>query len=40
MVLGIATVVLTVELLYFERDLIEEKVTQFEPDVGSVSDGD
>jgi amino acid transporter len=36
MVLGIAVVVLVVELLYFERDLLEEEVTEFEPDVGGV----
>jgi len=40
MVLGIAAAVLAVELLYFEHDFIEEEVTEFEPAVGSVSDGD
>jgi len=34
MVLGIATLVLTVELLYFERDVIEEEVDSFDPAIG------
>jgi len=36
MVLGIAAVVLAVELLYFERDLLEEEVTEFETEVRAV----
>jgi len=36
MVLGIAVVVLTVELLYFERARLEEEVTEFKTDVRAV----
>jgi hypothetical protein len=36
MVVGIATVVLAVELLYFERDLIEEEIEEFEPDAEMI----
>lgn len=32
MVLGLAVVVLTVEVLYFEREVIEENVQEFEPE--------
>jgi len=35
-VLGVAAVVLAVELLYFERDVIEEEVEEFESDLGVV----
>jgi amino acid transporter len=38
MVLGIATLVLAVELLYFERDVIEEEVEAFDPAIGVVGD--
>ncbi|MFC5368936.1 hypothetical protein [Salinirubrum litoreum] len=38
MVLGIATVVFAVELLYFERERIEQEVTQFDPDVESFTE--
>ncbi|WP_302080559.1 hypothetical protein [Salinibaculum rarum] len=37
-VLGIAVVVLAVELLYFERDIIEAEVTEFEPDPGVIDE--
>jgi len=36
MVLGIAIAVLAVELLYFERDIIEEEIEEFEPDAVDV----
>jgi amino acid transporter len=36
MVLGIAIGVIAVELLYFERELIEEEVTEFDPAVETV----
>jgi amino acid transporter len=38
MVLGIAVLVLAVELLYFERDIIEEEVTEFEPIPGDIAE--
>ncbi|MFC6872753.1 APC family permease [Halobellus marinus] len=38
MVLGIAVLVLAVELLYFERDIIEEEVTEFEPIPGDIDE--
>jgi hypothetical protein len=37
-VLGIAVVVIAVELLYFERDIIEEEIKEFEPDLGAVDE--
>ena len=40
MVLGIAVVVFGVEVLYFERDLLEEEITEFGADVGLAADGD
>jgi amino acid transporter len=39
MVLGIATVVLVVELFYFERDIIEEGVTEIKSEVEDVVEG-
>jgi amino acid transporter len=38
MMLGISTFVLAVELLYFERDVLEEKVEAFDPSIGVVGD--
>ncbi|WP_251343755.1 APC family permease [Haloplanus halophilus] len=40
MVIGIAAVVLAVELLYFERDLIQEEVVEFESGIGPVREDD
>ncbi len=37
-VFGIAAVVLAVELLYFERDVIEEEVEEFDPDLDAVDE--
>ncbi len=38
MVLGIAVLVLAIELLYLERDIIEEEVTEFEPIPGDIDE--
>jgi amino acid transporter len=40
MVLGIAALVVAVELLYFERELIEEEVEVFEPELGVAGEAD
>ncbi len=39
MVVGLTTFVLSVELLYFERDIIEEEITEVKSEVGEVVDG-
>ncbi|MFC5368817.1 APC family permease [Salinirubrum litoreum] len=39
-VLGVAVVVVAVELLYFERDTLEAEVTEFESDVRAAVEGD
>lgn len=38
LVLGIAILVITVELLYFERETIAEEVREFEPDPGGIDE--
>ncbi|MFB6361973.1 MAG: amino acid transporter, partial [Halobacteriales archaeon] len=38
MVLGIASLVLAIELLYFEREVIEEEIEAFDPEI-DVSGG-